>query len=157
MSNYEDRVWCDCLDINVAHILLGRSWLYDLDVTSLSWSNDYEFRFKEKKIVSKPAKPKLNVKNNKEGTVTDKNNKSPSYLVTSSHVSPESPIDESTPRSKNSLGLLPLPLGISTIVTVEPPALYLHDLHDHNTRQMTINIITINLLQSLTSSCMYSQ
>jgi len=33
MSSYDDRVWCDVLDIDVAHILLGRPWLYDLNVT----------------------------------------------------------------------------------------------------------------------------
>jgi len=66
MSSCQDRVWCDVLDINAAHILLGRSWLYDLDVTSLGKSNTYEFKFKIKKTVLKPAKPKLNVGNNKE-------------------------------------------------------------------------------------------
>jgi len=40
--------------------------LYDLDVTSLGKSNTYEFKFKIKKTVLKPAKPKLNVGNNKE-------------------------------------------------------------------------------------------
>jgi len=35
-----------------------------------------------------------------------------------------------------SLGLL---LGIPPIVTVEPRAPHLYELHDHNTRQMTIN------------------
>ena len=25
MSNYDDRVWCDVLDIDVAHVLLGMS------------------------------------------------------------------------------------------------------------------------------------
>jgi len=35
MSRYEDRIWCDVLDIDAAHILLGRPWLYYLDVTSL--------------------------------------------------------------------------------------------------------------------------
>jgi len=44
--------------------------LYDLDVTSLSRSNTYEFKFKEKKML-KLAKPKSNVGNNGEGTVTD--------------------------------------------------------------------------------------
>ena len=58
MSSYKDRVWCDVLDIDVAHILIGRSWLYDLDVTSLDKSNTYEFKFNRKKIVLKPAKPK---------------------------------------------------------------------------------------------------
>jgi len=27
MSSYKDRVWCDVLDIDVAHILLSRPWL----------------------------------------------------------------------------------------------------------------------------------
>ena len=48
MSSYEDRVWCDVLDINA---LLGRRWLYDLDVTNLGRCNTYEFKFKGKKIV----------------------------------------------------------------------------------------------------------
>jgi len=70
MSSYEDRVWYNILYIDVAHILLGRSWLYDLDVTSLGIFNTYEFKFKEKKIVLKPAKLKSNV-GNKEGIITD--------------------------------------------------------------------------------------
>jgi len=27
MSSYEDHIWCDVLDIDTAHILLGRHWL----------------------------------------------------------------------------------------------------------------------------------
>jgi len=38
-SSYEDHVWRGVLDIDASHILLGRPWLYDLDVTSLSRSN----------------------------------------------------------------------------------------------------------------------
>jgi len=99
ISRYENRVWCDVLDIETIYILLGRPCLYDLDKTSL---NTYEFKFNGKKIVLKPAKPKLNVGNN-EGTITD--NKTPCYLMTRSHFSPESPIDGSTPKCRNSLGL----------------------------------------------------
>ena len=120
------------MDIDVAHILFGMPWLYDLDVTSLDRSNTYKFKFKGKKIVLKPAKLKSSVRNNKE--VTEKSNTTPCYLVTRSHFSPESLIDGSTPRSRNSLSLLPLPLGISLIITVEPSALYLHELHNHNAR-----------------------
>ena len=87
----------------------------------------------------KPAKLKSNVGNNKEGTVTDKNNKTPCYLVARSYFSPEFPIDGYTPSSKNSLGLLSLPLDILLIITVEPSTSYLHELHDHNKRQMTIS------------------
>ena len=57
MSNYEDCVWCDILDIDVAHILLGRPLLYDLDVINMGRSNSYELKFKEKKIVLKLVKP----------------------------------------------------------------------------------------------------
>jgi len=134
MSSHEDRVWCDVLYIDVAHILLGRPLLYDLDVINMGRSNSYELEFKEKKIVLKPVEPKSNVGNNREGTITDKNNKTRCYLVTRSHISPDYPIDGFTYRSRNSLGLLPLPLGISSIVTVEPPVPHLHELHDHNTR-----------------------
>ena len=81
---------------------------------------------------------KWNVGNNKEGTITNKNNKTLCYLVIRFHFSPGSSIDRSNPRSRNSLDLLPLPLGISHIVTVEPPAPHLHELHEYNTRQMTI-------------------
>jgi len=49
MSSYEYHVWCDVLDIDVAHILLGRSWLYDLDVISLNRSNTYELNLTERK------------------------------------------------------------------------------------------------------------
>jgi len=51
MSNYQDRVWCDVLDIDTTYILVGKPSLYDLDVTSLGRSNTHEHTFKRKKIV----------------------------------------------------------------------------------------------------------
>jgi len=60
--------------------------------------------------------------------------------MTRSHFSPGYPIDESTLRFRNSLGLLPLLLGTSPIVKFEPPTAHLHELNDHNTKQMRINI-----------------
>ena len=81
----------------------------------------------------KPIKLKSNVGNNKKETITEKN-KTSCYLVTESHFSPEFPIDGSTLRSRNSLGFLPLSLGVPLIVTIEPYASYLHELHDHDTR-----------------------
>jgi len=89
--------------------------------------------------VLKPAKPKSNVWNNREETITDMDNKILRYLVIRSHFFSESLIDGSTLRSRKSFSLLPLLLGILSIVTVEPPAPHLHELHDYNTRQMTIN------------------
>jgi len=102
-------------------------------------SNTYEFKFNGKKIMLKPVKPKSSGENNKKRIVTEKNDKTPSYLVSRTHFSHESPIDGSTPRSRDSRGLLHLPQGIPPIVTVEPSASPLHKLHEHNTRQMTIN------------------
>ena len=92
-----------------------------MNVTRLDRSNTYEFKFKGKNIVLKPVKPKSSVGNNKEGAVTEKS-KIPCYLVTRSHFSLKSPIDRSTPRSRNYLVLLSFFLGISLIVTVEPSA-----------------------------------
>ena len=156
MSSYEDRVWCDFLDINTAHVLLGRLWLYDLDVTSLGRSNTYEFKFNENKIVLKSVKPKSNIENNKKGTTTKKNN-TPYYLMTKSHFSSESPIDGSTLRSRSSLSHLSLPLGI-------PPLPQLNHLHHICMSCMNIiqnkwqsTIITFSLLQSFTSGYRTSQ
>ena len=59
-------------------------------------------------------------------------------MINRSHFSCESPIDWSNLRSKNFLSFL-LPLGIPFIIIVEPLASHLHELHDHNMRQMTIS------------------
>jgi hypothetical protein len=31
--DYHDEIWCDVIPMNVGHVILGRPWLYDLDVT----------------------------------------------------------------------------------------------------------------------------
>jgi len=96
ISSYQDRIWCDVLDIDVAYILLDRSWLYDLDMTSLGRSNTYEFKWNKKKIVLKPTKSKSNVENNKMEVVTDKKSEKPCYLETRSQSSPETLVDRFT-------------------------------------------------------------
>jgi len=89
--------------------------------------------------VLNPVKPKLNVRNNKEGTVTDKNNKIPCYLVIRSQSSPEAPVDRSPTTLRNFIGLLPLPIDTKVIVTVESLASHLNELHVHTKRQMTFS------------------
>ena len=101
-------------------------------------SNTYEFKFNGEKILLKSAK----------------DNKTLCYLVTRPHFSPKSPIDGSTLRFRNSLGLLSLPLGISHIIIVDSSASHLHELHDHYTRQMTNNNYNF---QSAASGCKISQ
>ena len=51
MSSYEDRVWggVHILDIDTTHILLGRFWLYDLDVISLGRSTLMNSNLTERK------------------------------------------------------------------------------------------------------------
>ncbi|XP_023902191.1 uncharacterized protein LOC112014045 [Quercus suber] len=44
--------------MDVRHIILGRPWLYDLDVTLHGQSNSCSFMFEGKKIVLNPLKPK---------------------------------------------------------------------------------------------------
>jgi len=56
MFSYQDRVWCDIYDMDAAYILLGRLWLYNLDVINFDRSNIYKFKFNGK-IVLKPVSP----------------------------------------------------------------------------------------------------
>ena len=46
------------IPIDVGHIILGRPWLYDLDVTLHGRSNSSSFVFEGKKIVLNPLKAK---------------------------------------------------------------------------------------------------
>ena len=34
MGDYKDEIYCDVLPMDIAHVLLGRPWLYDLNVTN---------------------------------------------------------------------------------------------------------------------------
>ncbi|XP_057962192.1 uncharacterized protein LOC131153737 [Malania oleifera] len=56
--DYEDEIWCDILPMDVAHILLGRPWLYDLDVSHNGHASTYTFRCNGKNIVLSPLEPK---------------------------------------------------------------------------------------------------
>jgi hypothetical protein len=55
---YKDDIWCDMLPMDVGHIILGRPWLYDLDVTLHGRSNSCSFVFEGKKIKLTPLQPK---------------------------------------------------------------------------------------------------
>ena len=58
MGDYKDEIYCDVLPMDVAHVLLGRPWLYDLNVTNFGKDNNYSFKYKGKNIILRPAKPK---------------------------------------------------------------------------------------------------
>ena len=58
MRDYNDEIYCDVLPMDVAHVLLGRPWLYDLNVTNFGKDNIYSLKYKGKNIILRPAKPK---------------------------------------------------------------------------------------------------
>ncbi|GAV68721.1 hypothetical protein CFOL_v3_12224 [Cephalotus follicularis] len=58
LGAYQDHIWCDVLPMIVAHILLGRPWLYDQDMTYYGRANTYVFQHKGKKIVLTPSPPR---------------------------------------------------------------------------------------------------
>ena len=56
-SNYKDQMWCDVVDMDACHLLLGRPWQYDRKVHHDGFKNTYSFVFQETKIVLLPSSP----------------------------------------------------------------------------------------------------
>ncbi|XP_038680918.1 uncharacterized protein LOC119981846 [Tripterygium wilfordii] len=52
---YSDEVLCDVLEMDVGHILLGRPWQFDVDVTYKGRANVYLFNWNGKKIAIAPV------------------------------------------------------------------------------------------------------
>ena len=48
---YKDHVWCDMVNMDACHLLLGRPWQYDHRVTHDGHANTYSFQFNNTKIV----------------------------------------------------------------------------------------------------------
>ena len=57
MGVYKDEIYCNMLPMDVANVLLGRPWLYDLNVTNFGKDNIYSFKYKGKNIILRPVKP----------------------------------------------------------------------------------------------------
>lgn len=55
---YKDHIWCDVIPMDVGHVILGRPWLFDLDVTIYGRSNSCSFVFNGKKIHLNPLPPR---------------------------------------------------------------------------------------------------
>ena len=51
---HKDEIVCDVVDTNICHILLGRSWHYDVDATYKGQDNTFVFWWFDKKIVLMP-------------------------------------------------------------------------------------------------------
>jgi len=56
---YTDNMWCDIHHMNIGHIILKRSWLFDLDVIIYGRTNQYSFVHNDKKLklISNQTKP----------------------------------------------------------------------------------------------------
>jgi len=55
---YTDNMWCDILHMDVGHIILGRSWLFDLDVIVHGRTNHCSFIHNDKKVKLMLTHPK---------------------------------------------------------------------------------------------------
>nr|GEX71966.1 hypothetical protein [Tanacetum cinerariifolium] len=56
-TTYKDNVWCDVVAMDACHLLLGRPWEYDRDITHNGKTNTYSFVFGGVKITLMPNKP----------------------------------------------------------------------------------------------------
>lgn len=43
LGSYRDKVWCDVLPMDIAHVLLGRPWQYDVHTIHDGRANSYTF------------------------------------------------------------------------------------------------------------------
>ena len=58
MAKYQEEIWCDVISMDVGSIILGRPWLFDLDVRLFGKSNSCTFMYKGQKIRINPIEPK---------------------------------------------------------------------------------------------------
>ncbi|GFS34711.1 bifunctional inhibitor/lipid-transfer protein/seed storage 2S albumin superfamily protein [Actinidia rufa] len=70
--SYSDKIWCDVVPMDIGHIILGRPWLFDMDVTIYGRSNSCSFLFENKRIKLNPLQPKPASKQKKENPTNGK-------------------------------------------------------------------------------------
>jgi len=71
---YKDNIWYDVVSMDVGHVILGRTWLYDKDVTIYGRSNMCQFEHEGKKIKLLPRELKAEPSKPKPTTVKNTNN-----------------------------------------------------------------------------------
>lgn len=68
-DKYKDEVWCDVVDMDACHLILGRPWQFDRKVHHDGGTNSYSFMFEGKRIVLLPTKEsKESKETNKSGS-----------------------------------------------------------------------------------------
>ena len=53
-KSYKEKLWCDVIPMDVCHLLLGRSWLFDMRVIYDGYANTYSFNKDGHKITLIP-------------------------------------------------------------------------------------------------------
>ena len=57
-ATYKDKIWCDMISIDAGHVILGRPWLFYMDVTLWEKSNTCTFNHEGQQIKLIPSQPK---------------------------------------------------------------------------------------------------
>ncbi|XP_020084894.1 uncharacterized protein LOC109707772 [Ananas comosus] len=57
--NISDEVWCDVVPMDACHILLGRPWLYDKDMTHYTRPNTYSYKEGTKTFTLHPLREEI--------------------------------------------------------------------------------------------------
>ena len=57
IGNYKEELWCDVIPMSACHLLLGRPWQFDRQVTHDGVSNTYSVKVGNKRIKLLPLSP----------------------------------------------------------------------------------------------------
>lgn len=57
IGKYKNKVLCDVILMHACHIILGRPWQFDCQVTYDGYKNQYAFTWKNKQLILAPSKP----------------------------------------------------------------------------------------------------
>ena len=58
-NSYQDQIVGDVIEMDVCHLLLGRSWQHDTRTLHRGRENTYEFQWMERKVVLLPLTKKV--------------------------------------------------------------------------------------------------
>jgi len=58
-ATYKDKIWYDVITMDAGHVILGRLWLFDMDVTLWGKSNICNFNYEGQRIKLIPRQPKF--------------------------------------------------------------------------------------------------
>jgi len=72
-ATYKDKIWCDVITMDAEHVILGRPWLFDMDVTLWGKSNTFTFNYEGQRIKLIPSLPRFKQEKKPVDTRKEKN------------------------------------------------------------------------------------